>query len=81
MSRTSGGRKDTPPAQAVLGHLTQRDTQSDSLRRGTTFGRGPGELLVRILTADKAEIDPQVPNRRSQLPAGSRGLDTPCQDK
>lgn len=81
MSRTSGGRKGTPPAQAVLGHLTQRGTLSDSLRRGTTFGRGPGGLLVQILTADKAEIDPQVPNRQSQLPAGSRGLGTPCQGK
>lgn len=45
MSRTSGGRKGTPPAQAVLGHLTQRGTPSDSLRQGTTFGRGPGGLL------------------------------------
>lgn len=81
MSRTSGGKKGTPPAQAVLGHLMQRGTLSDSLPRDTMFGRGPGELLVQILTADKAETDPQVPNRQSQLPAGSRGLGTPCQDK
>lgn len=81
MSRTSGGKKGTPPAQAVLGHLMRHGTLSDSLRRDTTFGRGPGELLVQILTADKVEIDPQVPNRQSRLPAAYHGLGTPCQDK
>lgn len=45
MSRTSGGKKGTPPAQAVRGHLTQRGTLSDSLRQDTTCGRGPSELL------------------------------------
>lgn len=45
MSRTSGGKKGTPPAQAVLGHLMWHGTLSDSLRRDTTFGRGPDELL------------------------------------
>lgn len=73
MSRTSGGKKGTPPAQAVLGHLWQHGTLSDSLRRDTTFGRGPGELLVQILTADKAEIDPQAPDKQSQLPAAYHG--------
>lgn len=81
MSRTSVGRKGTPPAQAVLGHLLQWGILSDSLRQDTMFGGGPGELLAQILTADKAETDPQVPNRQSQLPAGSHGFGTPCQGK
>lgn len=38
-------------------------------------------ILVQISTADKVEIDPQVPNRQSQLPAAYHGLGTPCQDK
>ena len=46
-SRTSGGRKGTPPARAVLGHLLRQGTLSDSLRRDTTFCRGPGGLLKR----------------------------------
>lgn len=81
MSRISGGRKGIPPALAVLGHLLQQGTLSDSLQQDTMFGGGPGELLVQILTSDKAETDPQVPNRQSQLPAGSHGLGTTCQGK
>lgn len=72
--------KGIPPAPAARGHLGQQGIQSDSLPRGTRFGKGPDELLVQILTADRAETGPQASGRKSQLPAGSPDLGTPYQD-
>jgi hypothetical protein len=45
MSRILGGKKGIPPTQAVLSHLLQQGTLSDSLQQDTTFDGGPGELL------------------------------------
>lgn len=81
MSRISGGKKGTPPTQAVPGLLGQYGTRSGSLRQDTMSGGGPCEPLVQTLAADKAGTHPRAPNRRSQFPAGSRVLGTPCQDK